>query len=165
MEDPTRSSRCLKLDLPPGSKELATFSWADTQDAKLEDQLTEIVVGLAVAGEAQYRQGEVNHHAWLVQRRADNEAEVLRRRIEAERLAEERRLKAAKERRERLFAQAKDWRTARDIRGFVEDVLNSENVQDLNPWATWARAEADALDPVLNGALAAADMTPPETIE
>jgi hypothetical protein len=155
----------LKLDLPPGLKELATLSWADTQDAKLEDQLTEIVVAFAVAGEAHYRQGEVNHHAWLLQRRADNEAEVLRRRIEAERLAEERRLKAAKERRERLFAQAKDWRTARDIRGFVEEVLNSENAQDLNSWATWARAEADALDPVLNGALAAADITPPERVE
>jgi len=154
----------LKLDLPPASKEPATLSWADTQDAKLEDQLTEIVVAFAVAAEAHYRQGEVNHHTWLVQRRVDNEAEVLRRRIEAERLAEERRLKAALERRERLFAQAKDWRTARDIRGFVDDVLNSENLQDLSLWASWARAEADALDPVLNGALAAAD-TAPERVE
>jgi hypothetical protein len=153
----------LKLDLPPSFKDqLPLLTWSDTQGAKLEDQLTDIVVAIGVAGEAHYRQSEINNYAWLLKRRADNEAEVIKRRIEAERLAEERRLKAAKERRERLFAQAKAWRTATDIRGFVEDVLSSDaRHTDLQPWAAWARSEADALDPALNGALIAADISSP----
>lgn len=152
----------LKLELPPRfEKDLPSLTWTDTQDARLEDQLTDIVVAIGVAGEAHYRQSQINHHAWLLKRRADNEAEVIKRRIETERQAEERRLKAAKERRERLFAQAKDWRTARDIHGFVEDVLRSkDHCADLQAWAAWARSEANALDPSLNGALTAADVAP-----
>jgi hypothetical protein len=134
-------------------------AWVDSSDSKLEDRLTEITIALGVSAEAQYRQGQVNHHAWLLKRRAENEAEVVRRRAEAERLARERQLKEQQERRERLFGQARDWRMACDIRGFVEDVLGSapDGGRTLEDWATWARAEADAIDPVLNGSLAPAD--------
>ncbi len=117
-------------------------------------------------GRAHYRQSEINHQAWLVKRRAENEAEVVRRRAEAERLARERRLKAEKERRERLLGQAQAWRTACDIRGFVEDVLagRAGDLESLDTWAAWARSEADALDPALNGSLTPADIASDEAV-
>lgn len=152
----------LKLELKPRFPDgIPKLAWQDGPDGKLEDQLTEIVVALGVAGEAHYRAGCLSHHAYLLKRRKDNDAEVIKRRAEAERLAKERQLKAQKERRDRLFGQAQDWRAARDIRGFVEDVLASERGggDGLSDWANWARSEADALDPVLNGSLTTADVS------
>ena len=129
-------------------------------NGKIEDMLTDIVVSIAVFGEAQLRQSEASHHVWLLKRRAENEAEIIRRRLEAERLAEERRLKAQAERRERLFSQAHAWRNANDIRGFVADVLRAAaDDPGLEAWAAWAKAEADALDPTLNGDLTASDIS------
>ncbi len=155
----------LKLELKSRFAEtLPTQTWTDSADCKLEDQLTDILVALGVSGETHYRQSEVNHHTWLLKRRAENEAEVARRRTEAERLRRERlrrerRLKAEKERRERLFGQARDWRASRDIRGFVADVLASRPGDgSLDAWAAWAKSEADALDPVINGSLTPADL-------
>lgn len=151
----------LKLELKPHYTEgIPKLVWMDDENGKLEDQLTEIVIAFGVAGETYYRQSLIAHHARLLERRAENEAEVVKRRAEAERLARERRLKAEKERRERLFAQARNWRTACDVRGFVGDVLGTQSTPgvELLGWAEWARAEADALDPALNGSLTAADM-------
>jgi hypothetical protein len=155
-------SDTLKLELKPRfTEDIPQRVWIDGEDGKLEDQLTDIVVAFGVAAEAHYRQGRIAHHAYLLKRRADNEAEVSKRRLEAERLGRERRLKAEKERRDRLFGQATDWRRARDIHGFVDDVLKSHaNRQaELLDWAVWARAEADALDPVINGSLSASNMS------
>jgi hypothetical protein len=154
----------LKLELKPRYPEvLPTQAWVDAAGDKLEDHLTEITIAIAVAGEAQYRQHQASHHDWLLKRRTENEAEVIRRRLEAEKKERERLAKEQAERRERLFGQAKDWRPACDIRGFVEDVLASGTaaVDDLAAWARWARAEADVLDPVLNGSLTPADTAPP----
>lgn len=153
----------LRLELKPRFTEnIPKRIWIDGDEGKLEDRLTEIVIAFGIAGEAHYRQSRIAHHAYLLKRRADNEAEVLKRRAEAERLARERRLKAEKERRDRLFGQARDWRMAQDIRGFVNDVLDSQaaDLEQLGSWASWARAEADALDPVLNGSLTARDVSP-----
>ncbi|MDO8912188.1 MAG: hypothetical protein Q7V13_10075 [Phenylobacterium sp.] len=152
----------LKLELKPRfTEDIPKRVWIDGEDGKLEDQLTDIVIAFGVAAEAHYRQGRFAHHGYLLKRRADNEAELIKRRAEAERLARERRLKAEKERRDRLFGQAADWRTARDIRGFVKEVLagDADRHGELQSWAEWARSEADALDPVINGSLGAADIS------
>lgn len=153
----------LKLELKPRHAEGTTkLVWIDGDDVKLEDQLTEITVSMAVAGENEYRQATVAHYQYLLKRRADNEAELAKRRAEAIRLARERELKAQQERRNRLFEQSRNWRAARDIRGFVADVLENSGgaAPELQHWANWARAEADALDPVINGLLTADDIPP-----
>lgn len=141
----------LKLQLKPRFGEgILRRVWEDAAPTKLEDLLSEIAVALIVAGEAEYRNGQLAHHAYLVKRRADNEAEVEKRRGETERLARETRAAEAKARRELLFAQAAAWRSARDIRGFVDDVLatpGSSPPEDLARWAQWARDEADLIDP------------------
>jgi hypothetical protein len=131
--------------------------WIDGDAGKLEHQLTDIVISFVVAGEAQYRSNLLSHHAWLIERRAENEAEVARRRAEAERKRCEQQLREERERREFLFGQARDWRTARDIRAFVGSVLSGSGGDDaddgaqLAVWSTWALAEADGIDPVKHG--------------
>lgn len=148
----------LKLEMKSKYDEAGiTGLWVDGDAGKLEDRLTDIVISFIVAGEAQYREGEVSHYAWLIKRRADNEAEVIRRRVEAELKARERRLEEERERRELLFAQAQAWRSAQDIRAFVGDVLAGRGSDDggdgggFVDWSAWALAEADAIDPVKRG--------------
>ncbi len=146
----------LKLDLTFKSPEAGVVGlWVDGDGGKLEERLTDIVVDVIVAGEAQYRAGQIAHHAWLIKRRAENEAEVVRRREEAERKRREQEAKEEQERRDLLLHQARDWRTARDIRAFVGEVLSegADGRRDggLATWAAWALAEADAIDPVKRG--------------
>ena len=131
--------------------------WIDGDAGKLEPQLTDIGISFVVAGEAQYRSRQLSHHAWLIERRTENEAEVARRRAEAERKRREQQLKEERERREFLFSQARDWRAAQDIRAFVGNVLLESGGADgaddsqLASWSAWAFAEADAIDPVKRG--------------
>ena len=146
----------LKLELKPKYTDgMPQLIWRDGEGGKLEDQLTDIAIALAFAGEVQYRNGTVAHHSYLLDRRAENEAEIARRRAEAARKEHERQLRAQQERRNRLFEQARDWRAAQDIRSFVVSVLEASGAEatELETWATWARREADALDPILNASL------------
>jgi hypothetical protein len=151
----------LEIEIPADSKPRGFQSvWEDAEDKKLEAHLTAIVVAIITAGEVHYRANQASHHVWLMQRRKENEAEVARRRAEAERRAREAALAAEKARRDRLHQQANDWRAAQDIRGFVRDVLSQSPsplpLAEAQVWAAWALAEADAIDPCLNGSL-----TPP----
>ncbi|WP_332764465.1 hypothetical protein [Phenylobacterium sp.] len=146
----------LKLELKSKFPEAGVAGlWTDGDGSKLEERLTDIVVDIIVAGEAQYRAGQFSHHAWLIKRRAENEAELVRRREEAERRRREQELKEQQERRDLLFRQARDWRTAQDIRAFVSDVLSESGGGDrdagLAEWRAWALAEADEIDPVKRG--------------
>lgn len=146
----------LKLEMDKSFPDAGVHGvWTDGADGKLEERLTEIVVSFIVAGEAQYRARQADHHAWLVKRRADNEAELERRRIEAERKRREQEERDAQARRDHLFGQARDWRTAQDIRGFVTGVLaeagDAAATRQLTSWRIWALAEADAIDPVKRG--------------
>ncbi|WP_332767784.1 hypothetical protein [Phenylobacterium sp.] len=143
----------LKLELKPRFiEDIPKWTWIDGEEGKLEDQLTDILIAFGVAGEVHYRQGRIAHHAYLLKRRADNEAEVIKRRLEAERLAREKREREAKARRDMLLGQAHDWRTAANIRSFVAEVMarGSQGPGDdgaLETWRDWALAEADAIDP------------------
>lgn len=134
-----------------------TARWADDARAKLEGRLSEIVLEIVVAGEAEYRRRKIQHHAWQLAERARLEAERDRRRKEAEQRALEQEAAERAARREHLLDQAAAWRSAQDIRGFVAEVLASSIVPGSHDatrcWAEWALAEADALDPVAGGKL------------
>lgn len=141
----------LRLELKPRwPAEGANGVWNDGDTGKLEDQLTEIVLTMVVAGEAEFRSGCVSWHDYLLKRRRENEVEVARRRAEAEQREQERRAREAKERREHLLAQGAAWRSAQDIRGMVAALLEAGHGPELKDWKEWALAEADALDPVCN---------------
>lgn len=81
----------LRLELKPRWREdVPKVEWSDAEGSKLEDQLTDIVVSVIVAGEAEYRNLRRSMHRWALERRARCEQEVIERRAEAERLERER---------------------------------------------------------------------------
>ena len=85
----------LKPELKPRlTEDIPARVWIDGGGSKLKVQRTDIIIAFSVAAEAHYRQGRIAHYAYVLKRRADNEAEVTKRRLEAERLASERRPKA-----------------------------------------------------------------------
>lgn len=153
----TGAADTLRLHIAPKRDAVGYQAIWEDGGAKLESQLTEIVCAIIVAAEAQYRANSLANHEWLLQRRIENEAEVKRRREEAEKRAREQRLAEENTRRDLLFSQAQAWRTARDIRGFVGEVLAApvgyEERKALEDWAKWALSEADAIDPVIQKAL------------
>jgi hypothetical protein len=134
-----------EFGLPPGTK----ARWQDEDGLPLERQMTDIVIGMAVA-EA------YAHRAW-------HEQEAIRQREYQEwvvREAEREQREVEKRERDRLTAIEKAkldalldavarWENANRIRAYVAAKL-STGVGDpeLNRWATWARSEADRIDPL-----------------
>ncbi|MCX7143705.1 MAG: hypothetical protein NT123_22210, partial [Proteobacteria bacterium] len=146
----------LKLQLswyqPPPE---VTVLWQDLDGVPLEEQLTEIVVGLLVAGEWSVRQSLQNRYDCLVDRRAKAEKEIRRLAEEAKRKEKERQEKAERERREQLIGEAESWRRANDLRAYVAARLNEKSNEPrssadeaIEAWARWALAEADRIDPL-----------------
>lgn len=148
----------LKLVIGNADAEAYQPIWLDDETGNLEAKLSEIGLEIIVAGEALYRERRLAGHKWLLEERARLELEVRKRREEAERRDRERRAAEAKARQDQLFGQAEAWRSARDIRGFVAEVLASQVAaaafSAAERWAAWALHEADLLDPVTNGGFA-----------
>ena len=163
---PLRLSIESPVDPPPGvSKE-----WEDTDQQRLESVIPEAVVSILAFGEAHYRANAISHHEWLVERKHDQEEAIRKAKELAERQKHEAQLKQEQERRQRLFVQARNWRQAADVRAFVAAVREHNEAQlqpgDVEAWAAWALAEADALDPLsasLTDLLGPADAERPDT--
>src|SRR5262245_6247030 len=71
---------------------------SDNDKSALEDQVTDILVTMLVNAETSYRNSLVWQREWIIERKAEAEAELKRRKEEAERKAREREEKAARER-------------------------------------------------------------------
>lgn len=145
---PLRLSIESRVDPPPGiGKE-----WQDTDQQRLESVIQEAVVSIVAFGEVHYRANAISHHEWLVERKHDQEEAIHKARELALRQKREAQLKREQERRQRLFVQARNWRQAADVRAFVAAVREHNEAQlqpgDVEAWAAWALAEADALDPL-----------------
>lgn len=157
----TTSDGRLQLVLHPGPSH-AERCFTDIADDTLEDQVDEIVVAILSAAESDYRVAALQHYQWCLERRRDAERDARERRTKARDLLRQRREAREDARRQLLYAQADAWRTARDIRGLVAEVMAhaeaAGSVRRVASWADWARAEADALDPLLNDTL-----TPPKS--
>jgi hypothetical protein len=138
------------LSVKGESEARITMRWEDREGCKLEDQLTDIVVGMAIAGEHQHRSWLVQQAAWRQKQREDEEREAMKRKEEAERRERERLAAAEKARSDTLLAEAKAWRDADLVRAYVGAVRRSGalSIPDLETWAQWALAEADRLDPL-----------------
>lgn len=152
-----RSNARLRLTLTRKSEQAASEKrWEDSDNFKIENGLTEILIEILVSGERNYRQGCLHRHAWLVEHRKQREENLRRARAEAERKARELREAEEKARIDGLIAQSNSLDQARTIRGYVDAVRarGSElgiSANDLGRWAAWALAEADRIDPVKNG--------------
>jgi hypothetical protein len=100
---------------------------------RMEDHLSDIVVGVTVAGEVAYRLREISHHTWQAQRKAQLLEE---RRQQAEELEQRERERQAAEQKARidgLLTDAEDHRRANNIRQCVEAVRRaaSKSVVDV----------------------------------
>jgi hypothetical protein len=126
--------------------------FADEADRPLEHKVKEIAIALMVAADKRYRDKAEAHYAYCLERRAEAAEDARQRGAKAGRLLDQRRREREERRRQFLFAQADDWRTAKDIRGFVDEILSQARTDSSRPelaaWAQWALAEADAIDPV-----------------
>jgi hypothetical protein len=125
-------------------------SWSDDESGKLEDRLTEIVVGLAVVSEHESRRWKAEMAEWRRKQEAE-EAEARRKakekaeRMERERIAAEQQAKL-----DGLLAEATAWKNAALIREYVEAKIAQaeESTPELEAWVQFALTEANRIDPI-----------------
>jgi len=147
-----REPICLTIStahsVPPG----IPFAWRDEDGCKLEQQLTDIIVGMAVAGEYLHRKWLEQQAAWERQRQEEAEREAQRRKAEEEGRERERIAALEKAKRDALRRDARAWREAADIRAYVEAVRKAADAPGTtDAWARWALLEADRIDPIVSG--------------
>ncbi|QWG22209.1 hypothetical protein KMZ93_19825 [Bradyrhizobium sediminis] len=127
--------------------------WSDEEGSPLEDRITDIIVGMAVAGEHLHRRWVAERLAWERERREEAAREE-RKRVEAAARRERERLAAiAQAKIDGLLRDAGAWREAANIRAYVDAVRQSAdgNMTVFDDWAKWALAEADRIDPIISG--------------
>jgi len=108
----------------------------DSESEKLEERLGDILVTL-------YEKAEENR----ITREAREDAE--RKKAEEARLREENRQRKEQEIRlvKELVNKAEDYRIAKEIREYIQAMIESEN-EDITPeWIEWAKKKADWYDP------------------
>jgi hypothetical protein len=150
--DPRRSA-AVKLRLTAGDA-----VWQDDGVGTLETRIADIAAGLIVEGERAYR---------LDLREMEEQAERVR--ILAEQQRQERLRKANADRVAALIESGRLVAEADDLRSLIARVGAAvvEGRLDLSPqqyaeWRAWADGEADKLDPVLSGQVAAHLLPPAE---
>lgn len=147
-----RDSLCLTISTAHEAVPGIPLSWRDEDGQKLEQQLTEIIVGMAVAGEHLHRKWLEQQAAWARQRKEEAEREAQRRKAEQERRERERIAAIEKAKRDALGRDASAWLEANDIRAYVEAVRKAMGSSEITEaWARWALMEADKIDPIASG--------------
>lgn len=145
---------CLELASyePPAGVRLL---WADESGSTLEDQFTEMIVGIAVAAEQLQRAGIARQIAWERQQREEAEREAFKRKIEEERRERERLAALERAKVDRLREQSEAWFSSANIRTFVAAALASVSGTDdrarAEAWASWALEVANEMDPLTSG--------------
>ncbi len=139
-----------------------SFTWKDDPDVRVEGFATDVVIEIFVEAELRYREGAQRHHRWLIKRQAEEIEERRKREEEAERLKRERLERLERERVDRLMSDAEALRRASEIRDYVSRALAANitrpdhiPAEQLEKWRLWALAQADRIDPVLNGSFVA----------
>jgi len=138
-------------DPPPGMQ----TTWEDGKDHKIEHDINNIVAGIAIAIEMFYRTTKIRRYEIACEdretrRRVENAVQEAKKEEERARLERTRKAQL-----EKLFHDATAYRLAKDLRDYVTEVVSanraSENPtsdKDLQAWATWAREQADSIDPI-----------------
>jgi hypothetical protein len=144
---------CLVLSQYEPPKDLRT-SWEDEEGLPLERQITDVIVGMAIAAERFHRQWIERQIEWERQRREQAEIAARKRKEEEERREQERVAALKKAQIDNLVEEAERWRTAKYIREYVSAI--SEEVTDLEApglaaWRRWATTIAEEIDPIASG--------------
>jgi hypothetical protein len=119
--------------------------WADGKNSKVEDKLTDFLVGAIKVADRKIKErieAEERERRWEEERRQWEE-ERRRRYIEEKRLEE-------------LLNQSDSWTKSQQLRNYIQAVQaaatklpNLEDFQDrLEEWVSWAGRHADRLDPL-----------------
>jgi hypothetical protein len=144
-------------------------SWEDQPGAPLDRRLRQVAAAIIVFAEQAVRDGAIYAHAWRIKRKAELEEAERRRKVEEERRRRERLAKIEKARIDHLLGQALALHQAQQIRAYVNAVraLNATSgdplaSDDLEDWSSWARAQADRIDPVVSGAFKTRPTESPE---
>lgn len=127
-----------------------TTEWQDRKGHRVEDDATEIVVSALAAGELIYRQQEIGHHQWLIERQKQLVEERRIRKLNEESKEKERLAALEKARIDQLLGESDRHRKANDIRAYVDAVLATGGANRAD-WAVWAREQANILDPMTSG--------------
>lgn len=150
------SNEKMKLELgwyepPPEVKPL----WADGEGQTLENQIEEIAASLVAYAEWAYRHGLQREYEYRVERKRELEERIRKQKEEEARRERERKEKAEADRRNKLLADAAAWRTASNVRGYVDAQLaiwsqaaEAKSPSSIRAWADWARSQADEIDPL-----------------
>jgi hypothetical protein len=87
-------------------------NWTDDDAGKLEDKLTEIVIGLAIVSERESRRWQTEMAEWKRKREVEESEARLKAKEKAEREERERIAAEEKARRDGLLTEAMNWRSA-----------------------------------------------------
>lgn len=145
---------CLSILKGLGSAE-SRATWSDGDETRLEQQLTTIAAEIVLTAEVRLREDAVRRHQWRIDRKAALEEEDRQRVIEQARLERERLERLEQARIAALLKAADDFRRAQEIRAYVAalgetlDPSDTGRWTDYEVWASWARRQADRIDPAL----------------
>jgi hypothetical protein len=139
------------------NSEREIHSWSADEGAKLESRLGEIAIEIVYQAELAYRLSVERMYDRRKERKAELEKELRHRKLEAERTERIRVEKLQRERLDRLLQEAAAFEQAAVIRKYVEAVRDATAgsadlpVEKVEAWSRWALAEADRVDPSVNG--------------
>jgi hypothetical protein len=137
----SRKQQPLELTIQGANKESATKQyWCDTDDARLELCLTDILIELIMTGERNLRQRAQHIYEWNINYRNDLIEKRKQQAIERERQELEAIENEKKARIDKLLSDANELRQADNIRNYVQRVLeqHGEEDPDVASWAEWA---------------------------
>lgn len=145
---------CLSILRGWGSEE-APATWQDNDVHKLEAQMTEIAVQIVLTAEIKYRDNALHQHQWRIKRKAQLEEEARKQALEADRAEKERQKRIEQNRVNRLLKDAAAFQRAGEIRKYVEAIRQTlsldEHSLEFEEWSKWALAQADRIDPAIEG--------------
>jgi hypothetical protein len=123
----------------------------------LELQMTAVAIEVVILAEAEYRDSAMRRCAWRVKRKAELEEEDRREKLEAERAERERIERLEQARIDGLLSDAAAFQQAAAIRQYVEAIRVRHSYspiasdEELGHWGEWALAQADRIDPAMEG--------------
>jgi hypothetical protein len=152
----SNSKLCLSILSSFGS-ETVLASWQDEDAQTLEPRMTDVAVQIILTAEIQYRESALHRYQWRVQQKAELEEEIRKRKLEAERAEKERQKRIEQGRINRLLRDAAAFQQAGEIRKYVEVIRSmmardsSSSMDEVEQWSKWALAQADRVDPAIDG--------------
>jgi len=153
----TSSKMRLALESHHSSSE-PTKIWEDHSRSLVEHKVHEILIEIIVAGEKHYRVWMQRKYEWAVDAKATAIENLRKKKEEEEKLERERVEKLEQDRIDHLLDGASALKQATDIRKYVKQIIDRNGADptlvakgDLEAWSRWALAQADRIDPIIDG--------------